>query len=229
MAGRQGDEQLPSKRISEKYASLTTTTSQFCISLTAIAHMHGGETEYKWIVSTQRDLKNGNTFVLQLIDDDNSKNQFSTKRFNITEKGAATTTTASSTPTFSETPPTTPSTTASSSSSGLSPQTKVGVGVGVGLGGAFLIALGVVVWYFRRRAKSAAAAAAAPAPGSDVAAPVYYAPVSTMDPYKQEGIPQQPQQQGPVEVPADSGVNAELPGDRGVEVPAQPAARYELP
>ena len=190
--------------------------------------MHG-ETDYKWIVSTQRDLKNGNTFLLQLIDDDNSKNQFTTKRFNITEKGAATTTTASSTPTFTETPPTTPSTTASASNSGVSPQTKVGVGVGVGLGGAFLVALGVVIWYFRRRAKSAAAAAAAAAPGSDEAAPVYYAPVSNMDPYKQEGIPQQPQQQGPVEVPGDRGVNAELPGDRGIEVPAQPAVRYELP
>ena len=174
-------------------------------------------------------MKDGNTFLIQLIDDNNSKNQFTTKRFNITEKGAATTTTASSTPTFTESPPATPSNTASSSSSGLSPQTKVGVGVGVGLGGAFLIALGVIVWYFRRRAKNAGAGAGA-APGSDVAAPVYYAPVDNMDPYKQEGIPQQPQHLAPVEVPGDTRVN-ELPGDRGVEVSAQPAnpVRYELP
>lgn len=163
-------------------------------------------------------MNDGNTFLLQLIDDDNSKNQFTTKRFNITEKGGATTTTASSTPTFTETPPTTP--TATASSSGLSPQTKVGVGVGVGLGGAFLIALAGIVWYFRRRSKNAAAAAAvAPPPGSDVA-PVYYTPVDNMSAYKQEDMPQQPVQQALVEVP----------GDRGVEVSAQPApVRYELP
>lgn len=81
------------------------------------------------------------------------------------------------------------------------------MGVGVGLGGAFLIALAAIVWYFRRRTKNAGAG------GSDDL-------VDNMSPHKQESIPQQLQQSAPTE----------LPGDRGVEVSAEPApVRHELP
>ncbi|OGM51372.1 hypothetical protein ABOM_000108 [Aspergillus bombycis] len=130
-----------------------------------------GVTTYNWVVSTQRNLKDGNVFFFQIRDanDLNSANLFASHYFNITNNDADPTTTASSSatkgtttmtsPTLSlstsiTTTPSSASPTASSgttSGGGLSPQATVGVGVGVGLGCAFVLVLGAVIWYFRRR------------------------------------------------------------------------------
>lgn len=130
-----------------------------------------GVTTYNWVVSTQRNLKDGNVFFFQIRDANNldSANLFASHYFNITDNDADSTTTASSSttkttatmtsPTLSlstsiNTTPTSTSPTASSDSpsgGGLSPQATVGVGVGVGLGCAFILVLGAVIWYFRRR------------------------------------------------------------------------------
>lgn len=150
-------------------------------------------TSFEWSVSAQCGLEGSNVFRISLTDDDKHVG-FDTKPFNLTEKGA-----------------TAPSTTVSSNS-GLSKQAEVGVGVGVGLGCAFLIALGAILWYIRLWIKKATAAGSnvAPAHGS----------ADNMSSYKQENIPQQPQQSA----------LTELPGDRGVEVSAEPApVRHELP
>lgn len=122
-------------------------------------------TTYNWIVSTQRDLKDGNVFFFQIVDDTDNSNLFASHYFNITDDDGTTATatsssssTASPTPISSLFPSATTSTAASSSDSssetgGLPPQAKVGIGVGVGLGGAFFIAIAGTIWYFGRRAQ----------------------------------------------------------------------------
>ncbi|PGH13426.1 hypothetical protein AJ79_03705 [Helicocarpus griseus UAMH5409] len=136
-----------------------------------------GITTYNWVVSTQRDLRDGEVFFFQIRDasDVGGDNFFGSHYFNITNSDSedSTTATTSSTPSSSslsststaiETPTqvvstsTTPTTTSipstvssTTSDTGLAPQAKVGVGVGVGLGLAFLIILALVIWCFRRR------------------------------------------------------------------------------
>ncbi|KAL5361109.1 hypothetical protein BJX96DRAFT_151421 [Aspergillus floccosus] len=135
-----------------------------------------GVTSYDWIVSTQRNLDDGNVFFFQIRDATdiyNPSRLFASHYFNITKKNSdsSLTTSASTTtqlPSVSVTP-TIPLTTSaitttspaavssdpaadlSSTSSGLSPQTKVGIGVGVGLGCTFVVALSLIIWYFYRR------------------------------------------------------------------------------
>ncbi|OJJ83763.1 uncharacterized protein ASPGLDRAFT_35787 [Aspergillus glaucus CBS 516.65] len=99
-------------------------------------YRHIDSTMYKWIVSTQRDLANGNVFFFQIIDDTDRSNLFANHYFNITDGDATTATTTSSlssssfpTPVSSLLPSTAISTTASSSDSssetgGLQPQQK---------------------------------------------------------------------------------------------------------
>ncbi|KAE8334003.1 hypothetical protein BDV39DRAFT_165520 [Aspergillus sergii] len=173
-----------------------------------------GVTTYNWVVSTQRNLKDGNVFFFQIRDanDLESANLFASHYFNITDNDAESTTTASSTtkttatmtsPTLSlstsiNTTPTSASPTASSDSGsggGLSPQATVGVGVGVGLGCAFILVLGAVIWYFRRRV--------AKRQNLNIT-PDYYSGNSTvlLKPYLSQPPP--PQQPPPVEVSGES-------------------------
>ncbi|KAJ5182346.1 hypothetical protein N7449_012493 [Penicillium cf. viridicatum] len=130
-------------------------------------------TSYDWIVSTNRNLSNGEVFFFQVRNASNIDDLdeiFASHYFNITEDDSATFTTSSlaisttqataSTPSLSPSLTTTQAvattTTASHNSqgnSGLSGGTKIGVGVGVGLGCAFVAAL-AIFFFVRRRSKS---------------------------------------------------------------------------
>ncbi|EAU38146.1 predicted protein [Aspergillus terreus NIH2624] len=149
-----------------------------------------GVTSYDWIVSTQRNLDDGNVFFFQIRDATdiyNPSRLFASHYFNITKKdsdsptaSASTTTQLSSTsvtPTISLTTsaitttspatiPSDPAADSSSTNSGLSPQTKVGIGVGVGLGCTFVVALSLVIWYFYRRSARLRSPLYAPAEGA---------------------------------------------------------------
>lgn len=161
-----------------------------------------------------------------MISDHNSDNRFTSHWFNITRKDT-------STPSAS--PSATQSTLATSTDSpdneaGLSYEAKLGIGVGVGVGCAFFIALGGAIWYFRRRiaairAQSLAAASHLPAKSNAPEPEPEPAPASAPAPavYKKACEMEQPE---PVEVHGDS--VAEMPGDRGIELPMQ-QIRHELP
>ncbi|KAE8381264.1 hypothetical protein BDV26DRAFT_255676 [Aspergillus bertholletiae] len=175
-----------------------------------------GVTTYNWVVSTQRDLKDGNVFFFQIRDANNldSANLFASHYFNITKGGSdsTSTTTSSSTITTKPTATTMSSTlslsmsthatsssaspTASPSSTGgtgLSAQATVGLGVGVGLGCAFVLSLGAVIWYFRRRIAQRR---------NLNPAPDYYSGNSTVFPKASQMIPLQ--QPSLAEVPGES-------------------------
>ncbi|KXG52093.1 uncharacterized protein PGRI_083770 [Penicillium griseofulvum] len=130
-------------------------------------------TSYDWIVSTNRDLNNGEVFFFQVrnaSDINDPDGIFASHYFNITEDDSASFTASSiaisTTQATASTPSLRPSLTTtqavattttagdnSQGNSGLSGGTKIGVGVGVGLGGAFVAALAIFL-FVRRRSKS---------------------------------------------------------------------------
>lgn len=181
-----------------------------------------GLKQFNWNVQNHNKTLNVSNVFYLMISDNNSENRFTSHWFNITRKDTSTpsvspSATQSTLPTATDSP---------DNETGLSYEAKLGIGVGVGVGCAFFIALGGAIWYFRRRIaaiKAQSLAAASHSPAERNAPEPEPAPAPAPAVYKKVSERKQPE---PVEMHGDS--VAEMPGDRGVELPIQ-QIRYELP